>query len=181
MMGLPIAGYMGHVPGLVAHNQHGGVWRDLVLQEIAFPGAQGLSTLHRGPRVHYLNDDLQQSLSEMSSPLRSLRPASARPEPAKGPQAIMRLRPRSATVANLQENSFMPRQDKRWSPPVAGYSGFVPGVASGNLHGSPWKVTRIISCILTVMSRLSFPMLRAAIQNILNSKCSHTGAAFPFA
>jgi len=29
----PMTGYMGHVPGMVALNLHGGVWRDLILQD----------------------------------------------------------------------------------------------------------------------------------------------------
>jgi len=28
-----MTGYMGHVPGMVALNLHGGVWRDLILQD----------------------------------------------------------------------------------------------------------------------------------------------------
>jgi hypothetical protein len=50
---------------------------------------------------------------------------------------------RAGSVDSAKENKFMPRSDTNWAPPVVGYGGHVPGYASGNLHGSPWKVTVI--------------------------------------
>jgi hypothetical protein len=43
------------------------------------------------------------------------------------------------TFGQYDEKNFLPRMDRIWTPPLVGYSGFIPGYSSGNMHGSPWK------------------------------------------
>eukprot|EP00277_Geminigera_cryophila_P039073 CAMPEP_0173104034 /NCGR_PEP_ID=MMETSP1102-20130122/38881_1 /TAXON_ID=49646 /ORGANISM="Geminigera sp., Strain Caron Lab Isolate" /LENGTH=230 /DNA_ID=CAMNT_0013999235 /DNA_START=149 /DNA_END=841 /DNA_ORIENTATION=+ len=135
----PMTGYMGHVPGMVALNLHGGVWRDLILQD------------------PLLNKPGLRPMSARSGSQTARASAPQRPMSAQSPKSLAsESRRLSAEVAGLQwenvrtlgrvdsegsqkENNFMPRMDVNWCPPVVGYGGHVPGYASGNLHGAPWK------------------------------------------
>lgn len=143
----PMAGYMGHVPGMIALNMHGGVWRDLVLQDpqLHRTAAATAATPRLRPmsaRVEYTTQ-----LPNEGAALQRPRPWSAQgSKPGFQETKDMMADGADATFSgsrfgseNSKENNFMPRMDKQWAPPVVGYGGHVPGYASGNLHGSPWK------------------------------------------
>lgn len=121
---------------MIALNMHGGVWRDLVVQD---------PQLHRTAAATVAESRLRpkSARAEYTSPRVSggnfQRPWSAQASKpglsALGPDALT-----GKLGSESSETNFMPRMDKQWAPPVVGYGGHVPGYASGNLHGSPWKV-----------------------------------------
>jgi len=125
------------VPGMIALNMHGGVWRDLVVQD---------PQLHRTAAATAAESRLRPKSArvEYTSP-RVLDGHLQRPWSAQASKpGLSVLVPDMLTCKvgseSSKENNFMPRMDKQWAPPVVGYGGHVPGYASGNLHGSPWKV-----------------------------------------
>eukprot|EP00960_Hanusia_phi_P025183 739939-Hanusia_phi.AAC.2 len=115
---LPAAkGYSGHVPGLVALNFHGATWLSL-MQSVK--GAQ---------TVRHVDD----VLSKSSTPRKSL---------PFGPREMNsnELGKKQESVKSSRPGSTTSRSSKRWSPPVAGYTGHVPGYVAGNMHGASWMV-----------------------------------------
>ena len=152
----PVSGYMGHVPGMISLNLHGGVWRDLVMQDpLLHPPQSRPSSARRAFSNAKVNDYLNGS--------QTARPGGPRPASAQAPTIarIQDSRRLSAEVNGLQwiergsspgqprseasykENFIMPRMESNWVPPIAGYGGHVPGYNSGNMHGSSWKVLSI--------------------------------------
>mmetsp|Transcript_18204 Transcript_18204/g.41343 ORF Transcript_18204/g.41343 Transcript_18204/m.41343 type:complete len:193 (-) Transcript_18204:280-858(-) len=111
----PRAGYSGHVPGLVALNFHGATWLSL-MQSVK--GAQ---------TVRHVDD----VLSKSSTPRKSL---------PFGPREMNsnELGKKQESVKSSRPGSTTSRSSKRWSPPVAGYTGHVPGYVAGNMHGASW-------------------------------------------
>merc|ERR1712216_824049 len=143
----PMAGYMGHVPGMIALNMHGGVWRDLVSQEPQLHRTAAATVAERRLRPMSARVEYTSRLPDGGAALQ--RPWSAqaskpglqidtKDQLASGNFDGTTPRSRFGSESS-KENNFMPRMDKQWAPPVVGYGGHVPGYASGNLHGSPWK------------------------------------------
>ncbi|EKX34288.1 hypothetical protein GUITHDRAFT_147324 [Guillardia theta CCMP2712] len=114
----PRAGYSGHVPGLVALNLHGATWLSL-MQSVK--GAQTTRNV-----VDELNN---------SSPARKMLPLGS-----KEVAASLELGKRLEGTKTSRPGSTTSRSSKRWSPPVAGYTGHVPGYVARNMHGASWKI-----------------------------------------
>ena len=139
----PKAGYMGHVPGMISLNLHGAVWRDLVLQDPL------LNPQSRPASARVFGSGAQTARVNKIRPMSAQSPTASRfLEPQRLPAKLTdmqwvdesRMRLEELASDGTKENRFLPRMDRKWSPPIVGYGGHMPGYASGNLHGHPWKV-----------------------------------------
>ena len=121
------------VPGMIALNMHGGVWRDLVSQEPQLHRTAAATVAERRLRPMSARVEYTSRLPDGGAALQ--RPWSAQ---ASKPGLQIDTMDQSASgnfdgttprsrfgSESSKENNFMPRMDKQWAPPVPRERGFV--------------------------------------------------------